>query len=362
MSFDYFLGANTPLGFVPTFSDLTQRAEHLVIIKGGPGCGKSTAMRRIAEACESWGMPVERIRCSSDPASLDGVYLPALDTLYVDGTAPHVIEPSYPGAREQIWNLGECWDQGMLEARRGEIEALSREISRAYTAAYRFLRALGEVMEERRQQAMETADGEKLLRRAARIAESRIPHRRGAAEGRVIRIFLDALTPAGPLSLGDFSDWTVTELYDPEGLSGTVTGPVLSAARAAGYTVYAAHDPLLPHGAPLHLVIPELHWVLLTSGGLFGAAHTGARRIRLDLMKKDGVDTAPGRERELRELCRRLMELSSGSLGKAKRLHDELEALYRPAVDFRAVDRQVMGQIDRLKEAFTDKTRDSQWS
>lgn len=361
MGFDYFLGANTPNGFVSTFSDLTQSVDHLVIIKGGPGCGKSTAMKRIAEACEEWGMPVERIRCSSDPISLDGVYLPKADTLYVDGTAPHIVEPRCPGARDQIWNLGDCWDTAILESRRNEIETTSREISLCYEKAYRILRAAGELAELRRQTALEVSDPAKLQRRAARIAEFRIPHRRNMPRGRVIRIFLDALTPKGPMSLGNWEDYTVTELFDPDGLCGVFTERVLSAALASGYTVYAAHDPFAPYAAPLHLIIPELRYALLTGGGLLGVTHTDSRRIRIDLMKKDGMDAALGTNRELRDLCRTLMEMTSDMLRNAKRLHDELEALYRPAVDFQAVDRQVMGQIDRLKERITNRTHDSQW-
>ena len=37
-------------------------------------------------------MDVEYVLGSGDPDSVDGVYIPAWHTGYVDGTAPHVIE------------------------------------------------------------------------------------------------------------------------------------------------------------------------------------------------------------------------------------------------------------------------------
>ena len=43
----YFLGANSPTGFYSLYPELIQpeRARTIYILKGGPGCGKSTLMR-----------------------------------------------------------------------------------------------------------------------------------------------------------------------------------------------------------------------------------------------------------------------------------------------------------------------------
>ena len=66
-----------------------EQAETIYILKGGPGCGKSSLMRRVAQAMEEKGASVEYIACSGDPDSLDAVVFPALNTAIVDGTAPH---------------------------------------------------------------------------------------------------------------------------------------------------------------------------------------------------------------------------------------------------------------------------------
>lgn len=89
----YFLGANSVRGFFSLYDSFTDPAagEFLWVIKGGPGCGKSTFMKKLGAAAEQAGQAVEYIHCSGDPDSLDAVWFPALRTGYVDGTAPHVI-------------------------------------------------------------------------------------------------------------------------------------------------------------------------------------------------------------------------------------------------------------------------------
>ena len=46
----YFLGANSPQGFYSLYDQLLppETANAIYIIKGGPGCGKSTLMRQVA--------------------------------------------------------------------------------------------------------------------------------------------------------------------------------------------------------------------------------------------------------------------------------------------------------------------------
>ena len=48
----YFLGANSPTGFYSLYDQLIdpEEAQELFILKGGPGCGKSSLMRRVGAA------------------------------------------------------------------------------------------------------------------------------------------------------------------------------------------------------------------------------------------------------------------------------------------------------------------------
>lgn len=101
---DFFLGANTPQGFVSRFDQLADPAEgwRKFIIKGGPGTGKSGMMKRLAAELSSRTNRLELIHCSSDVGSLDAVIAADLKASIADGTAPHgvgAIAPTPWGVR-----------------------------------------------------------------------------------------------------------------------------------------------------------------------------------------------------------------------------------------------------------------------
>jgi hypothetical protein len=102
----FFLCANSGFGFVSHVEEALADCARLYVLNGGPGTGKSRFMEEIASAAESRGHKVSRILCSSDPSSLDGVHIEDLGIGLVDGTAPHVVEPTLPGAREQLLDPG----------------------------------------------------------------------------------------------------------------------------------------------------------------------------------------------------------------------------------------------------------------
>lgn len=90
----FFLGANSGEGFYSLYDQmLNGQFDDLLILKGGPGCGKSTFMRRMGEAMERVGERVVYINCSGDPDSLDGAIFLDRNTAVVDGTSPHGTAP-----------------------------------------------------------------------------------------------------------------------------------------------------------------------------------------------------------------------------------------------------------------------------
>jgi len=137
----FFLGANTSSGFVSKFDQLADPKSGwiLFVIKGGPGTGKSSLIRKAAAAVEASGLAVEYIHCSSDADSLDGAIFPQLKCAVADGTPPHVIEPKYPGAYESVIFLNNCWDEKKLIPQLSDIICLSEEISAHHQRCCRYL-------------------------------------------------------------------------------------------------------------------------------------------------------------------------------------------------------------------------------
>lgn len=346
MELRFFLGCNTPSGFYSCFSGLTSQASRLYILKGGPGCGKSTMMKKIADRAEFLGADAVRIPCASDPGSLDGVWLRDTNTLYVDGTAPHVVEPELPGAKDAIIDLGQAWDCDVLEEKRGEIEALQEAISEKYRAAWSLMHAASELRSAVLGELLKSADIYKLTRRSRRIIMSHIPAKPKSEKGVRHEVFTSALTCEGIINLNDFRSWTVTELYDPYSIGGVIAENTASAAQNAGFEVFSARDPMEPDGAPLQVIVPEIRYVLMRTGTVF--AHSGGcRRIRLDtLVPQEKIQNI---SRDERRMYMYLLHAAQQRLFSAKSLHDSLELIYRGAIDYSVTDRLAERELDRLE-------------
>ena len=87
----YFLSALTGAGYYALHRQFLRPPQrYFCILKGGPGCGKSTFLKRVGDAGHAAGLAVVWLHCAGDPASLDGVYFPEKCSGFFDGTAPHL--------------------------------------------------------------------------------------------------------------------------------------------------------------------------------------------------------------------------------------------------------------------------------
>ena len=111
---ELFAGLNGIDGYVPLLEYTLSPMKRVFILKGSPGSGKSTVMKRIAARAEAEGHPLTVIRCSSDPDSLDGVMLTDLGVAVADGTSPHSLDPKKYGIREVTVSLEDTFDYDRL--------------------------------------------------------------------------------------------------------------------------------------------------------------------------------------------------------------------------------------------------------
>ena len=145
----YFAAANGYTGFRSYFDNIfvSEGFKRIFVLKGGPGTGKSTLMKRVADFAASEELDCDTIYCSSDPDSLDGVIVHTKRWKYavIDGTAPHQRDAAIPGAIDIIINLGDNFDITLLESQRDEIVALNEKKKIAYGEAYSYLRTAGAI-------------------------------------------------------------------------------------------------------------------------------------------------------------------------------------------------------------------------
>lgn len=350
----FFLGANTPRGFLSLFPCLAEEPGlRLSPLKTGPGCGKSTFLRSVAD----WEEPrrTELFYCSSDPSSLDGVLLHSRNLAVLDGTAPHLYDPPLPGAQGEYLLFPPFLDAAGLAAKRQAAETLKAKGAACYAQAYRLLEAAAPVRRRMRAMLESEMPLAQLLRRAKGIAGRELPS--SAATGRpgVLRQrFLDALTPDGMVFLSDTVLALSTRIYrleDRFGLGTCMLELWKERALALGLEVYACCDPQEPERL-LHLLLPEQKLAFITEDGSRMPDLHPYRSIRVEAYLPEGVFAAHrGKLRLLRHLREALFEDAVTELQQARELHRELEQLYRPHLDIPA--------LMQLQQAFYTKEHQS---
>ena len=257
------------------------------------------------------------------------------------GTAPHVVEPKYPGVVERYVNLGDCYDQRALWPLRREIMGCMAGYKGCYQRAYRCLGAAAEIMEDQRSILLTDTLAQKLAKRAHGILSREVPRRRAEQPGLVKQRFLGAVTHRGPVCLYDTAlaqCERVYELTDSCSLAHDLLIHLLAGAAANGYDMVACPDPMSPDRLA-HLLIPQLGLAFLTSTPLLPFPGKPYRRIRLDAAAdSDVLRRSRPRLRFAKKVSSALVEEAVSSLAQAKAMHDDLEALYNPHVDFGRVD------------------------
>ncbi len=336
---EFFLGTTTPAGFKGYFDTLgRENGRQLVLIKSGPGCGKSTMMKRLAARADG---PVELIHCSSDPDSLDGVILYQNNTAVVDATAPHVLEPAAPGASELVVSLYHTLDAEKLRAHRAEIEALFCKNSCLRGRAARYIASAGGLLLDSRRAAACSTDFEKIRGYAKRLAARMLPQtdRRGEEQLR----FLTGITPQGPVFFADtvrtLAPKKIVVFHDEYGAAARLLLETLRAeALARGYRVIVCPCAMHPEDKIDHLLIPSMGLAFVTSNTWHPMDFAGQKNVRCTRF----TDTAHlanfrSRLRFNRKAATELLEQAVSLMAQAKACHDELESYYRPAVNFAAV-------------------------
>ncbi len=336
----YFIGANTARGFVNYTDEIFQGLRKLYILKGGPGTGKSTLMKRVAEAAEAKGITVERYYCSSDSDSLDGIVLREISVGITDGTAPHSMEAKYPGAREEYLDPGAYWDRRKLENHFETIKGMADEKAQLFATVYKYL-SVGLALRTERNHLLKTClDEEKLDKAAARWIR-----KVGTGNGFSLHSKqIHAIGMKGDLTLDTYTDmakewWHIT---DSRGLRGIVLDNLLLHAEQAGLTVWVSRDPMLETEA---LYFPEKQ-LAITKTGEADSADKILNTERFVL--REMLAEQRTRLRFLTRLEHELTCRASDLFAEIRTRHFAIEALYADAMDFSGVDTMTENLIRQL--------------
>ncbi len=334
----YFLGGTSPTGFKTRFGDTVYDTDyHTYIIKGGPGTGKSSLMKKLANAFPD--AEKELYFCSSDPNSLDAVVFTKSRIVFVDGTAPHTFDTEYPGAVQQLVDLGACWNEKMLQKNKPEIISVTADYLHHHGICRRYVTALSAVTDDTMQIGKLALNNEKLEKFTERFAKKILPKKQESDEGIIIYRQLSALTPDGYETKlpQDYSVYLIDDnlYYGSEKFLRKLTEIALS----KGYDVCVSLITILNGSRFEHIFIPELNILFLTA--------TPINEIKLaekqPINFKRFYDKNIIRQRKMRVkfnegAIKEFRDEAVAALVNAKQEHDKLEAYYIKNVDFDKVN------------------------
>lgn len=336
MSVRFFLGANSGNGFYSLYDNFANApGDRLHLIKAGPGCGKSTFMKKLASRAEEQGFAVEYILCSGDPESLDGIYIPALHLGFADATAPHILEPKLFAVDSCYVNLGQFCSAIENE----NINEYTAKYRQMYKAAYGFLSAAKTIKKVQIPELISNNDVISTEKRAESALLRELGKKRGASlEAHITRRFIRGISCMGKVCLSDTVVKLCKRIYlvdDKLGLADAYLKHIANGVAERGENAIICPSPLCPD---------ELDTVLLPNHAL-GFVSASAmqvkdpwRHVRLDaLVAPEAVRAHRAELKTLEKQYRSLLDGGIGYLKQAKKYHDLLENEYRPYVDFAAL-------------------------
>lgn len=353
---NYYAGGNTFLGFYSLYEDIFRGLKRLYIIKGGPGTGKSSLMRSIGFETNEKGYDIEFFHCSSDNDSLDGLIIPGLGVGIVDGTAPHIVDPKYPGAVDKIINLGEYWDENNLRQQKSSIIRINNEISDNFKMAYKNLndaKIIHDEWEEIYLSAMDFTKADSITQNLlSSIFDEALVNESNPS---IRKLFFGAATPLGAVNFIENITGDINKRYIVKGRPGsgksTMMKKVGKRAEELGLSVEYFPCGFDPHSLDM-VIIPALSIAVLdgTSPHVINSSRSNDEVIDMYKLCIDN-DIEKSKENELRTIEQRYklkMTIATNYIKEAKRLHDLLEKYYIESMDFIKVEKKKKELIEEI--------------
>ena len=338
----YFAACNSEDGFRSFYHRVfAEDLSHRYIIKGGPGTGKSTLMRRAARRAKERGYEVEEIYCSSDPHSLDGVILHRGSECIaiLDGTAPHVTEMELPGARDEILYVGDFWSTAALKAQRHTLDARGREKAECYAVFYRYLRAAGQCERNMEAEIAPILDHTKIRDTVSRLL-SHDPIGKGFSEKVMLT---SSVGMRGRFRYGTFegaSD-TVYAIRDFGGTAYRFFDELCRMARQRHMRTWASYDPLIPSHVD-GICFPDTR-ICFVRADLppcgEASKEKAVRRISMRRFVGSLGDASAEGIREARRCRDHMLLAACKTAERIRELHFSMETAYGAAMDFDTMEK-----------------------
>ncbi len=345
---EYYASANGYHRFKSYFDEIfnSSEFEKIFVLKGGPGTGKSSIIKRLCVFCKINKIYYEIFRCSSDPDSLDGIIIDngTAKVAVLDGTAPHLRDAEIPGAIDEIINLGEAWDSKILNKHRETILKLNTQKNKCYKKAYEYLYYSSIFDTNIRSEIVSSFDFKKCLNECEEIIEKLKIINKGKSKVRLISSFskFGYRTLTGPFS-NSKKNYSVFGRFGSENIFIGLLVANLIKINAEFCKIPSPFDTHVSEG------------IILNHGEtiLFGM---GDGEILTDTTKFIKIDNLREFEEKMHSLENSknyYLNLASEELKMASDYHFKLEDIYTPTMNFVIIDEMYNKMLSEIKNIYS---------
>lgn len=336
----YFASANSGSGFVGFFDEIFSPCSYRYVIKGGPGTGKSTLMRKLGAKAEEMGYTVEYFLCSSDPESLDGLIIKDLDIAVMDGTAPHTCDPDLPGVNSEIINLGIYWNKKKLKPRADEITELSSKQSELYKKAYGYIAAIEKTRAVSTRYILTAIDREKSLAFAQRLAGKFRPYALGDS---VIRL-CDSMGMKGYFKTSGFDasqKYVIKPFYRAEY---EIMAMIYSALKKRHISMAVSYSHI--DAKTVNAILLPEHDVSIV---ISDSAEAGDTKINTErFTDREKLREIRGKLRFAEKCEKELNDAALSTFDEINTVHFEIENIYKSAMNFTKLSKDTDKIIEKI--------------
>ncbi len=332
---NYFLGCVSAEGFYSDFGKTIQKdGYYTYILKGGPGTGKSTLMKKTAEYFSEYD--IEKYFCSSDMRSLDAVVINDKKLIVVDGTSPHVFDPVYPAISQEIINLGDFWDKKSIQKSSEVIRYLSDENKSYHKKAARYAKAISQINNDISAIAEQCLKTDKLSGYKERMCRKLFPKNSEKGSGNIEYKQLSAITSDGYITHNIDDDYTVFAVKDNYFAGGNyLLRAVCDYAVSKGYDIVASRFMLINDFTFEHILIPEIKTAFLTDNFINSLELSVENQINFArFYDKEMLSEFKNRISFNKKVSSELIKETAVTIDTALDIHNKLETYYVNSIDF----------------------------
>lgn len=342
---NYFLSANSSKGFISLFDDAREKCEKAYILKGCQGNGKSELIEKTAQTFFAEGYDVERIHCSSDVSSLDGVIMPKIGAAVFDGSLPHILEARITGVNDIYINMSDYIDTVKMNKNKQRALELSENINLSFKGLYDNLAKAKTVHDDWEKVYLKHINFDVLNSLAETVSNKMIGDAYAEKTAKVYKRFFGCATPSGNVNYIKNLTSDLTKRYFIKGRPGsgksTMMAKIANNAIQRGLDTEIYYCSFDPDSLDM-VLIRELGICIFDSTApheMF-PSRVGDEIIDVyDAAIERGTDEKFAIElSKIKSLYAAYIRSGKVNLRRVVSLTEELEALYKPCIDFGGID------------------------